>query len=350
MCRAVATWLSIIFGSVLIALSLFEVYERAIAPPTPAWTHAQEMLYHAPGAFMRYHPYVELIEEPFSGAYPFTIVGDARATKEKAPGSLRVIVLGSSVVKSPALEIRGSSKDFAYSPRFNPPGAWWNRCADDLAAAGTRPVEVLPAGIPGAVTTNEVINILTADLLDWRPDAIVMLGGHNDVYASSVRSRKPGVDLFVPLRRFLMDHPLAYGVYQLFSWFEGANLLFETYAERNIAHELVRSTPEQVAERMTKNYAVAHAIAKGIGARFVIAHQPNDWINAQPATAEFFDRVVDYTQRWAAGEGVPFFSYLRLLSARRDLFYDPVHFTGEGYELLCAQFSKDAAPIIATAR
>ena len=347
-CRTVATSILIFVVSVFAALALFEVYARAIKPPVPLWTRAHEMLYQAPESYMRYRPYIGLLEEPFSNAYPFTVAGDERATKEKAPGTLRVIILGGSVAQSRGLELRPDRKDFDNSPRFSPPGAWWKRCSADFARVGSGSVEVLPAGIQATVTTQEVIRILTADLLDWHPDAIVMLDGHNDVYASRLRGVRPGLDLFAPFRRFFFEHPLAFGLYKLFSWSEGASLIFKAYAERKIAKEITSRTAEQIAERMTKNYVVAHAIAKGIGARFAVVHQPTAWMHLEPSMAETFDRISELTRQWAERERVPFFSYLRLLDGRRELFYDQVHFTGEGYELLCASLSRDLAPMIAT--
>lgn len=354
-----------IAGAVFGALLLFEAFTRFAMPAQPAWADAQIFLATAStsSALGDYHPYIGMIEEPFSGAYPFSAVGnEPRASKQKPADLFRIIVLGSSVAQSPALERTASG--FALSEKFSPPGAWWRGCAARMTQEAARPIEVLSAGIQSVVTTNEVAKLLTADLLDWSPDMILMLDGFNDAYTSVVEGRAPGIDLAVPYTRFRMEHPLATGLYRAFSWSKGATALFQVYAERSMRADLPYPPADAVAERMVKNYSFARAVARGAGAKFAVLTQPAAALHAPPhnraatipeeAQASVAEKVapalttIEAALRvWSEREGVPYHSYLRLFDGKPPpIFYDWVHFSGAGYRVLCDALARDLAPAI----
>jgi len=93
-------------------------------------------------------------------------------TKEKPPGVARVIVLGSSTAFG--LGVRGDDRIFT---------ALLERRLDEAPPDGRR-VEVLNAAVGAYNSTQELI-LLTTELLDYSPDAVLVFDGFNDFYIAA---------------------------------------------------------------------------------------------------------------------------------------------------------------------
>jgi lysophospholipase L1-like esterase len=127
---------------------------------------------------------------------------------EKAPGVLRILVLGGSTT----FDTQVSRDDAAWPARMQ---AWLGELAPN------RPVEVINAGVPGYTVMDNLIRLQT-ELFRYQPDLLLLYDGHNDLFGSlragsrgegaQLRNDRPGeVPAVTPWGYWLGRHSLLYG-------------------------------------------------------------------------------------------------------------------------------------------
>jgi lysophospholipase L1-like esterase len=184
----------------------------------------------------------------------------------KAPGTLRVMMVGSSTTFDP-----GVSSDQA---------TWPARLQVLLnGAVDGRPVEVINAGVPGYTMIDDVIRLET-ELYQYQPDVVVLYEGHNDLFGAMRRGREgprarsdtPGeIRPQTPWDHWLTRHSLLYGKVvsriQLFSFgAAGRRALADSHPEGASDDDIV----EAGARRFERDLTTFLSVAKSFGFRVVV--------------------------------------------------------------------------------
>jgi lysophospholipase L1-like esterase len=127
-------------------------------------------------------------------------------TRERAPGTLRVMVVGSSTTHDSYV---GRDDD-----------AWPHQLEARLRTRTGRDVEVINAGVPGYTMIDDIVRF-EHELRHYQPDLVVLYEGHNDLFGAlkglagppydAHDSRPDEVDVETPWGRWLTSHSLLYG-------------------------------------------------------------------------------------------------------------------------------------------
>jgi lysophospholipase L1-like esterase len=181
-----------------------------------------------------------------------------------APGVLRIMAVGSSTTFDPG--VSGDAAAWPARLQF-----WLTRMAPAC------PVEVINAGVPGYVVVTDLVRLVT-DLRRYRPEAIVLYEGHNDLFGALRRGAEPEepwsatpgeVPAVTPWGYWLSRHSLLYG--KLVARLKV--LRFRASGRRALAaasgrqdDDLLASSAQQFEEDVTMFLAVARAL----GARVAV--------------------------------------------------------------------------------
>jgi lysophospholipase L1-like esterase len=219
-------------------------------------------------------------------------------TREKRPGVARVFVLGGSVAWGWGIDDDAQAIPALMQARLGPS------------------VEVLNAAVIGYLSVQELI-LLETELLDWSPDAIVVLDGWNDFYFAALtpEGERPTSITFRELEAILERGRET-----------GRNVLRQSAlwrgVERRVAGDPVharvcRDRPE-VVPAYRRNLEVMARLGKAYGLKVVLASQPEVSQRTPPVAAE----LADYFERELCGEGyfeVARARYPALRAAARDV-------------------------------
>lgn len=268
----------------------------------------------------------------------------ATVAREKPAGTVRVIALGGSVAFG-----QGASRDEA---------VWTAHLARVLAAQlPGRTVEVMNAATQGYDSMQERL-LLETELLDLRPDLVLVLDGWNDMNAST------GVDASKPLVMgtfYEVDRVLT----QSKQWAQ--NVLRLSAVHRAIERGLDRAARSRALEagerwrvhpdavgRYRRNLDAMCRLARSVDAPLVIVAQPELFARAEPVpTAEVEVRTKvdeggyaahvranyplfrDQARAAAEAGGARFVDGTTIFDGRPDaVFVDQVHVNDRGNELI----------------
>lgn len=275
-------------------------------------------------------------------------------TREKAPGKQRVFLLGGSV---------------AYG---------WGVAGDEgtVAARMERMLgpgfEVLNAGVIGYASTQELI-LLETVLLDWSPDAIVVLDGWNDlIYAGKT---PPGAPIrpvtFAQVEQVLDRGQDGLGAaLRLSALWRGVERRWREAAEARAAEEtrdvgVFHDHPDG-PRVYRRNLELIARIARSYGIRAVLAAQPELSLRRRPIPPElaakverdtgrgylefartFYPRYRDAAREVAAQHGAAWVdagAALDAIVADEETFTDACHLTAAGNEALARALADALRP------
>ncbi len=173
----------------------------------------------------------------------FAFRNDYPVSKDRKPGTFRVIVLGGSVAWG-----TGASSNKTV----------WTAVAQELLQRDDLAVEVLNAGCAGYISFQELM-YLQFRLLEFSPDMIVVLDGYNDIFMSSLYD----VNRYTP-------HTNPY--YDMEKRFHALPLIFQIgglIKERSAFFKLMKRIQEKILyERGKPMFPVSHLNTRGIDAYF----------------------------------------------------------------------------------
>jgi lysophospholipase L1-like esterase len=234
---------------------------------------------------------------------------------EKAPGTVRIMAVGSSTTFDPAV-----SGDAATWPaRLQ---VWLKRLAPQ------RPVEVINAGVPGYRVMDHVIR-LEVELYRFHPDVVILYEGHNDLFGALRRAPEhlpafsgtpeetPTVS---PWTHWLSRHSLLYG--ELVGRFKA--LRFSAAGQRFRGQARVSTAPADAvidsgAAQFERDLRVFLGVARSLGIRMVVpevVHVSGVGVVEEPDSTTH--REWSYTMPFARVETV-LRAYVRFNSVLRDV-------------------------------
>ena len=185
---------------------------------------------------------------------------------EKAPGTVRIMAVGSSTTFDPAV----SGDQATWPARLQ---VWLSQLAPQ------RSVEVINAGVPGYRVIDDVIR-LEVELYRFRPDVVILYEGHNDLFGALRRGREPPsafsgtpdeIPAVSPWTHWLSRHSLLYG--ELVGRFKV--LRFSAAGQRG-GGQARASTPwadvviDSGAAQFERDLRVFLSVARSLGVRVVV--------------------------------------------------------------------------------
>lgn len=190
----------------------------------------------------------------------------AETSAAKAPGIVRLMVVGSSTTFDPA--VSGDQATWPARLQF-----WLTQLAPN------HPVEVINAGVPGYRVVDNVIRLET-ELFRYQPDVVVLYEGHNDLFAALRGGHEPAgrathtpgeLPVVTPWGRWLSRHSLLYG--KLVARLE--TLRFMSAGRRALATAPTAGSSDEAmldagAHQFAQDLTAFLAVARGVGTRVVI--------------------------------------------------------------------------------
>lgn len=286
-----------------------------------------------------YYTWTKINDQGFRGA-PLELL--------KAPGTIRVMVVGASTVYDTAV----SPNDRAWPARLE---VWLEQLS------GGRDFEVINAGTPGMVLLDNLIR-LQFELHKYDPDLLILYQAHNDLIATLFRLRDEQEGVTQPSR---VAATTPWG-----NWIERNSLLLpklivrwqSMMRRRQTAGMRSTSTPDEYeasigrgVERHSDDLRSFLAIADAfdidvvipettyLGAGVPIDQDPgvhDRWLRALGIPAEHvisgYDRFEEATTRITAEAGVPYVPLRGLGTEAPELYADedPIHFNEAGSDLM----------------
>ena len=222
---------------------------RNTVPGTQPIFYQHSRLHHALIRDNTYYKWVHVNRAGFRGE---------EVAEQKQPGTLRIMAVGGST----------TFDSFVSSDAHT----WPARLSEKLRISKTgRRIEVINAGVPGYRSLDNLIRLQT-ELHRYRPDIIILLDAHNDIFASFSESARPPrtfekrpdeVDPAAPWTRWLENHSMLY-----------TKVAHRAFAMKRQAREPAKGDPSPVRERYAedfeRNLSSFVMIAKSMGIEVVL--------------------------------------------------------------------------------
>jgi lysophospholipase L1-like esterase len=241
-----------------VAVRYRERHRSTMSGTMPLLYYRHARLGHALVRDFDYFGWVHVDREGFRGP---------EVAVEKAPGTVRIMAVGSSTTFDPAV----SGDQATWPARLE---VWLNRLAPQ------HPVEVVNAGVPGYRVIDDVIR-LEVELYRFRPDVVILYEGHNDLFGALRRGREPPpafsstpdeTPAVSPWTHWLSRHSLLYG--ELVGRFK---VLRFSAAGQRASGQTRASTPpaddvvvDSGAARFERDLTVFLSVARSLGVRVVV--------------------------------------------------------------------------------
>ena len=268
----------------------------------------------------------------------------ADVAPERAPGTTRVICLGSSVVFGPE---SGDTELFTTQLQ---------RLLNDDAAAGAARVEVLNAGVPGRSARSVELSLRHRDAR-FRPDVAVIYAVANDIGIAlwELGVRDPTA-LPVAPSAVARAHPLKR------LWRTRSTLYVAGRVHFAAARPASRTTeqltfPAEAAELFYRDYRALVRTCRELGIVPVLATEPVAFRREQPYDQQLrllaggawgldldgayraHDALNDAVRRVAADEAVVLVDLARTIAGGADNFIDQIHLTPRGHRAVAAELA-----------
>ncbi len=260
--------------------------------------------------------------------------------KEKREGLFRIIVVGGSAAMG-----YGSTSDETAFPYV------LERLLN-AESKGAR-FEVINAGLAAAISRQELI-VIAAELLDLRPDMIILFDGFNDIVGSVINDRRPNYPWrFETLEKAISASPTKLFINKRLRNFRPTRKILDLIEEKRKREAWRQYRPNDPAvEAYLENVRKMCALIKASSAEPVVVLQPalyfkkdisrdeRSILDSQPQglrsiVEPMFEKGRIGLGKAAKEEGVLFLDLSHGFDAHPEtIFFDAVHFGDKGQEII----------------
>ncbi|MCM8790655.1 MAG: hypothetical protein NC938_03035 [Candidatus Omnitrophica bacterium] len=266
----------------------------------------------------------------------------AEVSKEKPEGTFRIIIVGGSGAMG-----YGSSSDETAFPRV----------LEKLLNTESRnkKFEVINAGLASAISAQELVLIVT-ELIDLKPDMVVIFDGFNDIVGSVINDRRPNYPWrFEMIEKALKVSPTKLFLNKRLKNFRLTKLIMNRLEEKRKAESInkLSSNPAGV-DAYLSNIRKMVRILRGLGIEPVVILQPNLYFKKDPSEDEkyilaseppalqpivkpMFINARERLAEMAKSDKFAFLDFMALYDPYPDtIFFDAVHVGDRGQAIIAS--------------
>ena len=265
---------------------------------------------------------------------------------EKAPGTYRIIIVGGSG----AMGYGSSSDDTAFSQVLE------NMLND---ASKNMKFEVINAGLASAISAQELV-LLVTELIDLKPDMVIVFDGFNDIVGSVINDRRPNYPWrFETVEKALKVSPTKLFINKRLNNFRLTKLIIKKMEEIKKKEALDNLSPNQAGlTAYIGNIKKMAMIMRGLSIEPVFIMQPNLYFKKDPSSDEkeilaseppalesivkpMFLKAREELASLSKADNVAFFDFTGIFDGNPEtIFFDSVHAGDRGQEIIAREILK----------